>query len=73
MIEWYVIDPPEGGSDFHPLDGGFSFADLDDLKEDYGDLSEDLDEDGDNGDSEVSEDQNSGSDELPDLVDMDVD
>ncbi len=72
-----MTDPT--GYDCNPLDSGTTFADLYELKEDYGHISEDPDEDDDEEEdddaeeSEVPEESDNESDELPDLVDMDVD
>ena len=49
-MEWYVTDPT--GYDVNPLDSGMTFADLYDLKEDYGDISDDSEEDDDDDDDD---------------------
>ena len=70
-----MTDPT--GYDVNPLDSGMTFADLHDLQEDYGDISDDPekddDDDDDDEDSEMPVASDSEFDELPDLVDMDVD
>ena len=69
-----MTDPNDYG--VNPLDSDMTFADLYDLKEDYGDLSDDLEEDDDDNDDDDSEmpvTSGNESDDVPDLVDMDVD